>query len=264
MSLYNLYTDEAVTASSQKYDFLLLFEEPLQTNSFTALCQEQVAQSGSLLLVETLNRIAPFAKAAPYAVAADDAKSVFLAGMEYGQSYELIGSALILGIYNPSPSIKSVEFAKELLALEDKIFEYLGQYSSKVLIFVAGFLLQASKRFEIILGGGVTLAKTLLIADKLRETVLMRPNAKNILYVSGDSQETRNELKSLFLHLSYEQKALYAEYDLSEIDEDVLDNVEIEKKEESAGVPALFFYANTCSISNKELLGEVALSYYLL
>lgn len=251
-------------STSQNYDLLLLFEEPPQKGSLEELLSFDTLLATPLLLAHTLNRVCSFSKVTLHSPQSSDAKSVFQAGMDFGRSYELMGSALIIGSMQKEELRKSELFIEELLLQEENIFEFLHAKSSKTLIFLAGFLVEASKRFEILLGGGVTLATALLIADKVRETILMRANSQNILFISSQESLEQEPCKRLFLTLSYEQKTAATNYDFSNSDAEVVNKIADLGDRWSAATPALFYYAHQRKISNETLLEEMELSFYLL
>jgi len=250
--------------TSSNYDLLLLFEESPQSLSLEKLLSFEAFVKTPLLLAHTLNRIAPFSKTTLHTPPQNDAKAIFTAGMDFGRSYELMGSALIIGSMQKEQLRKSEAFVNELLLQEENLFSLLEENSSKTLIFLAGFLVEASKRFEIVLGGGFSLATALLIADRLRETILMRPNVNNILYVSTEESLLQEQLKKLFASLSYEQKALYMKCDFAKNDAAVVQTIAASKDLYTAATPALFYYALGHEIKSDTLLDEMELSYYLL
>ena len=170
-----------------------------------------------------------------------DAKDVFAKGMKYGRSYELKGNYLILGESTPSgtttaassalalgydcendfsssflnvpTNIKSETINKALSLINDDMsnFEKLSLVSDNMLIFCAGFLLEASKRFHVVLAGGTQMASCLLIADKLREDVLMRIQHENITLATTQwvAKDEHSDIAHLLSLLSYTPHALY-------------------------------------------------------
>ncbi|MDQ7067446.1 MAG: hypothetical protein Q9M40_05475 [Sulfurimonas sp.] len=130
--------------------------------------------------------------------------------MAFGKSYELKGSYLILGESTPSGTTTATatalalgydvadDFSSSFLNVPNSVrtqtinaalslvnesmstFEKLSLVSDNMLLFCAGFLLEASSRFHVVLAGGTQMAACLLVADKLREDILMRPKHENI------------------------------------------------------------------------------------
>jgi len=130
--------------------------------------------------------------------------------MKFGEEYELKGNYLILGESTPSGTttatatalalgydckndfsssflsvpndVKNETINKALSLINDNMtnFEKLSIVSDNMLIFCAGFIMSASRRFHIVLAGGTQMAACLLVADALREDVLMRVKHDNM------------------------------------------------------------------------------------
>jgi len=225
-----------------------------------------------------------------------DAKDIFAKGMDFGKSYELKGSYLILGESTPSGtttatasclalgydcendfsssflnvpnSIKS-QTIKEALSLVDEgmsNFEKLSIVSDNMLIFCAGFLLEASRRFHIVLAGGTQMAACLLIADKLREDVLMQLKSDNITlsttaWVAKDSNSDITHLLSL---LSYTPHAIYTEFSFANAEIPVLKKYDEGEAKEGVGAGASLAYATTNNLTNDEVLDAIELIIYTM
>jgi len=220
-----------------------------------------------------------------------DAKEVFTKGMEFGKSYELKGNYLILAESTPSgtttaaasvlalgyeaegcfsSSFKDVpndireKTIKEALGLVNdgmSNFEKLGVVSDNMLIFCAGFLLEATKRFHVVLGGGTQMAACLLIADKLREDVLMRINSKNLTLATTAwvANDKNSDIKKLLGLLSYTPHAVYTELSFTDAQIPVLKKYDEGEAKEGVGAGAALGFANANGETNKSIVDAVEL-----
>lgn len=225
-----------------------------------------------------------------------DAKEVFTKGMEYGRDYELKGNYLILGESTPSgtstaaasvlalgydakddfsssflnvpSSIKGETIKSALSLINDDMsnFEKLSLVSDNMLLFCAGFLLEASRRFHIVLAGGTQMAASLLIADRLKEDVLMRLKSDNITLATTQwvAKDANSDIKHLLSLLSYRPHALYTEFSFAKAEIPVLKKYDEGEAKEGVGAGAALAYGATNSLSNKEVLREIELIMYMM
>lgn len=223
-----------------------------------------------------------------------DAKEIFAKGMDFGRKYELKGNYLILGESTPSGtttalasalalgydcendfsssfldvpnSIKSETVKKALSLINDDMsnFEKLSIVSDNMLIFCAGFLLEASRRFHVVLAGGTQMAASLLIADKLREDVLMQLKSDNITIATTQwvAKDTNSDIKHLLSLLSYTPHALYTEFSFAATEIPVLKKYDEGEAKEGVGAGACLAYGATNGITNEELLNEIEVLIY--
>ena len=103
-------------------------------------------------------------------------------------------------------------------------FEKLSLVSDNMLIFCAGFLLEASKRFHVVLAGGTQMASCLLVADALREDVLMRVKSDNITLATTSwvANDNNSDLKHILSLLSYTPHAVHTSFSFEETEIPVL------------------------------------------
>jgi len=225
-----------------------------------------------------------------------DAKEIFRKGMTFGQNYELKGSYLILGESTPSgtttatasalalgydcaddfsssflnvpSSVRSetINAALSLINEEMDSFTKLSLVSDNMLIFCAGFLLEASRRFHVVLAGGTQMAACLLIADKLREDVLMRLKSENITLATTQwvARDENSNIKHILEQLSYTPHAIYTEFSFSEAEIPVLKKYDEGEAKEGVGAGACLAYANTNSLTNEQVLREIELIMYMM
>jgi NaMN:DMB phosphoribosyltransferase len=138
-------------------------------------------------------------------------------------------------------------------------FEKLSVVSDNMLIFCAGFLMEATRRFHVVLAGGTQMAACLLVADALREDVLMRVKHENITlattqWVAGDKNSNIAHILSL---LSYKPHAVYTTFSFKEATISVLKKYDEGEAKEGVGAGAALGYAYANKSGNKELLEEI-------
>ena len=223
-----------------------------------------------------------------------DAKEIFKKGMKFGREYELKGSYLILGESTPSGTttattsalalgyklkgcfsssfldvpndIKNKTIDEALSLVDDSMnsFEKLGIVSDNMLIFCAGFLLEATKRFHVILAGGTQMATCLLIADKLKEDVLMRLNADNLTLATTQwvAKDENSDIKKILAQLSYTPHAVYTTFSFANAQIPVLKKYDEGEAKEGVGAGATLAYGVACGLENKEVVEAVELIMY--
>jgi len=225
-----------------------------------------------------------------------NAKEVFEKGMAFGKSYELKGSYLILGESTPSgtttatttalalgfpcendfsssflnvPTDVRTETINAALGLIDddmNSFEKLSMVSDNMLVFCAGFLLEASRRFHVVLAGGTQMAACLLVADKLREDILMRLKPENITLATTGwvANDKNSNIKHILEQLSYTPHAIYTEFSFANAEIPILKKYDEGEAKEGVGAGAALAYASSSSISNQELLEAIELIMYAM
>ena len=225
-----------------------------------------------------------------------DAKEVFVKGMAFGKSYELKGNYLILGESTPSGTttaaasvlalgygcendfsssflnvpndIKKVTITKALSHINAAMsnFEKLSLVSDNMLLFCAGFLLEASKRFQIVLAGGTQMAACLLIADKLKEDVLMRIKNENVTLATTKwvAQDTNADIAHILQQLSYTPHALYTDFSFEKTQIPILKKYDEGEAKEGVGAGASLAYAFKNSLSNQTLLDQIEYLIYTM
>ena len=223
-----------------------------------------------------------------------DAKAIFAKGMKAGREYELKGNYLILGESTPSgtttatatalalgydakddfsssflnspDSIKEKTIAQALSLVEADMsnFEKLSLVSDNMLIFCAGFLLEASKRFHIVLAGGTQMAACLLVADALREDVLMRVKSDNITLATTSwvTNDENSDIKHILSLLSYTPHAVLTSFSFAKTEIPVLKKYDEGEAKEGVGAGAALAYAKTNNITNEKLLEAIELLIY--
>ncbi len=223
-----------------------------------------------------------------------DAKSIFEKGRKAGREYELKGNYLILSECVPSgtttatatalalgydcrgdfsssfadvPNSIKNETIDKALSLTDKEmsnFEKLSIVSDNMLIFNAGFLMEASRRFHVVLAGGTQMAACLLVADALREDVLMRVKSDNITLATTSwvANDKNSDIEHLLSLLSYKPHALHTSFSFADAEIPVLHRYDKGEVKEGVGAGAALGYAYANGIENKELLDAIELILY--
>jgi uncharacterized protein (TIGR00303 family) len=225
-----------------------------------------------------------------------DAKDIFYKGLKFGESYELKGTYIILAESTPSGTTTAAAsalalgydckdaFSSSFLNVPNEIrdqtihkalslisedmtnFEKLSLVSDNMLIFCAGFIMSASRRFHIVLAGGTQMAACLLIADALREDVLMRAKHDNITLATTQwvAKDENSDIKYLLSLLSYTPHAIYTTFSFQDSEIEILKKYDEGEAKEGVGAGAALGYANTNKITNKELLEAIELIIYMM
>ena len=223
-----------------------------------------------------------------------EAKKVFLKGMEFGSKYELKGSYLIVGESTPSgtttaeASIRALGFdakgcfsssfldnpknikeqtiqkALSLINEEMSDFEKLSVVSDNMLLFTAGFIYEATKRFEVVLAGGTQMAAVMLIADKQRESMLLRPNHKNLTLATTKwvAKDEKSDIKKLLGFLSYEPNAIYTSFSFENTEIEVLKKYDEGEAKEGVGAGGALSYGVSHGLKNDDIVREIELMMY--
>ncbi|MCF6309469.1 MAG: TIGR00303 family protein [Sulfurimonas sp.] len=223
-----------------------------------------------------------------------DAKDVFEKGMKAGKSYELKGNYLILSECVPSGTTTAAatalalgydcenDFSSSFLNTPDDIknetinsalslidedmsnFEKLSLVSDNMLIFCAGFLLEASRRFHVVLAGGTQMAACLLVADALREDVLMRVKSDNITLATTSwvANDKSSDIKHILSLLSYTPHAVHTSFTFKNAEIPILKKYDDGEAKEGVGAGAALAYAYANRSSNEEILEAIELILY--
>ena len=223
-----------------------------------------------------------------------DAKEIFAKGMKAGKNYELKGNYLILAESTPGGTTTATttalalgydcrdDFSSSFLNSPDSIkektingalslidanmnnFEKLSLVSDNMLIFCAGFLLEASKRFHVVLAGGTQMASCLLVADALREDILMRVKSDNITLATTSwvANDENSDIKHILSHLSYTPHAIHTSFSFAKAEIPVLKKYDEGEAKEGVGAGAALAYAKTNNTTNEELLEAIELLIY--
>lgn len=210
-----------------------------------------------------------------------DAKEVFLKGMDFGKSYELKGSYLILGESIPCGTTTAYasalalgydlkdDFSSSFLELPNNLkemsnFEKLSLVSDNMLLFCAGFILEASRRFHVVLAGGTQMAACLLIADAIREDLLMRVKSDNISFATTSwlVNDKNSNISNILSKLSYKPHAMYTTFSFENAEIPVLKKYNGGEVKDGVGAGATLAYATQNNIENDEILQNIEFMMY--
>lgn len=218
-----------------------------------------------------------------------DAKAVFDKGFDFGKEYQLQGDYLILGESTPSGtttaqasitaldykteglfassfkdapgSIKEETISKALSKLSSNmdLFEKLGHTADNMLMFCAGFILSASRRFNLVLAGGTQMAAVLLIANKIagRQSIHHDHRHIHLCTTKWIAQDKHSNIQALLDQLDYRLKAYYADFSFEDASHPALKLYDEGEAKEGVGAGAAIAYAYAHGISQKELTSKI-------
>lgn len=218
-----------------------------------------------------------------------DAKAVFEKGFEFGKKYLLKGDYLILGESTPSGTttaqasvtaigytskglfassfkdapnnIKEETIAKALGKLNANmgLFEKLGHTADNMLLFTAGFILSASRRFNIVLAGGTQMAAALLISNKIAGMQSIHHDNRHIHLCTTRwiAEDKDSDILSLIGQLDFRLKAYYADFSFADASHPALKLYDEGEAKEGVGAGAAIAYAYAQGISQKELSEKI-------
>lgn len=218
-----------------------------------------------------------------------DAKAVFEKGFEFGKRYRLEGDYLILAESTPSGtttaqasitalgyetkglfassfkdapvSIKEETIQRALSKLHSNmgLFEKLGHTADNMLLFNAGFLLSASRRFNVVLAGGTQMAAVLLIANKIAAMQGIHHDHRHIHLCTTKwiAEDTHSDIQALIAQLDFRLKAYYADFSFAKSTHPALKLYDEGEAKEGVGAGAAAAYAYAHGISEEELIKKI-------
>ncbi len=218
-----------------------------------------------------------------------DAKSVFDKGRAFGRTYRLRGDYLILAestpagtttaeasikalgfktdtlfassFKNPPLQIKKATIQASLAKLNSSMssFEKLGHTSDNMLMFVAGFTLEASRRFRVVLGGGTQMAAALLIADTIAQKQQIHFDYRNIYLATTSwiAKDGSSNISKLLNQLSFRVKAQYSDFSYKDAQVSVLKLYDEGEAKEGVGAGAALAFGASKNLTQKEITDKV-------
>lgn len=221
--------------------------------------------------------------------AAFDAKAVFEKGRVYAKGYTPSGDYIILGESTPSGtttaqaaikalgletdglfassfkespvSIKEETIEKALSKIKTNmsLYEKLGHTADQTLLFAAGFMLEASKRFNVVLAGGTQMAAALLIADALstKESIWFDPRRITLCTTGWIARDGASNINALLQQLSFRVKAVYADFSYEDANIPVLKLYDEGEAKEGVGAGAAIAYGYMQGLNQKEVTARV-------
>jgi hypothetical protein len=269
MKTYNILTNKLDKIQSDKADFLLISQSPESVYSFNEMSTRAENLYSPMLITHAINNLIPFSSLellnlTTIDMELSDARAIFTKGMAFGQSYELKGNYLILA-QNTEDIEKNA--LNTLLSIQDNnqmsIFEKLSHNCDATLIFCAGFLLEASRRFHVVVGGGIEMALVLLISDLLRGDVLMRLKSENITYSTTPWSACQQNMLEILKQLSYTPHAISTECNLEHAEIEEVKKIGLLTEKDKAGAGAALAYGVVHGLTNEALLSEMELIVYM-
>lgn len=218
-----------------------------------------------------------------------DAKTVFEKGVAFGRQYELEGDYLILGESTPSGtttaqaaitalgykvegffassfkdaplSIKEQTISKALAKLQPNmgIFDKLGHTADNMLLFNAGFILAASRRFNIVLAGGTQMLAVLLIANKIAAMQAIHHDHRHIHLCTTKwiARDPHSDIQALIEQLDFRLKAYYADFTFEDAHIPVLKLYDEGEAKEGVGAGAAIAYGYMQGLTRQQITARV-------
>ena len=218
-----------------------------------------------------------------------DAKAIFDKGFDFGKRYKLTGDYLILGESTPSgtttaqacisalgykteglfassfkdvpASVKAQTISASLAKLTNSmsVFEKLGHTADNMLVFTAGFILSASRRFNVVLAGGTQMVAALLIANKIAGRQAIHHDHRHIHLCTTKwiAHDKHSDIQALIDQLDFRLKAYYADFSFEDAKHPALKLYDEGEAKEGVGAGACIAYAFAQGISQKALTAKV-------
>jgi uncharacterized protein (TIGR00303 family) len=218
-----------------------------------------------------------------------DAKTVFQKGRQFGRTYKPEGDYVIVGESTPAgtttaqaaiaalgydhdglfaSSFKEAPVAikrRTLDAALDKLtsgmglFEKLGHTADNTLLFVAGFVLEACRRFPVVLGGGTQMAAALLIANKIggRDGLPMDPRKITLCTTRWIAEDGTSNLVALIEQLDFRPRTFYADFLYTDATIPVLKLYDEGEAKEGVGAGAAVAYGYMHGLTQPEITAQV-------
>ena len=260
MKIFNLFTGEEDSFISGKADFILACMQKNEQDIFSQDSSQITlnATPSPIVITKAINNLLPFHSTEVLDLSylkELSSKSIFQEGMKHGVRYELRGNFLIL-----AGDFSDNKFTNE----KTTTFEELDSFSDKRLIYYAGFVVEASRRFHIVLSGRLEMVFCLLIAENLREKTLMRIKHANVTIatVAFTQNDTFKEMLKPLSRLSYQPHAVYTTFSFQKTEIDSLKAYNQGNVKDDFGTGATLCQAINNSLTNQELLDAIELIIY--
>ncbi len=218
-----------------------------------------------------------------------DAKTVFEQGRQFGRRYRPQGDYVIIGESTPSGTttaqaavaamgfdndglfassfkespvaIKQQVIGKALAKLDNNmgLFEKLGHTADNTLMFVAGYVLEACRRYPVVLGGGTQMAAALLIANKVsgRDGLPMDPRKITLCTTRWIAQDGASNITALLDQLDFRPKAVYADFLYADAKIPVLKLYDEGEAKEGVGAGAAIAYGYMQGLTRQQITERV-------
>ena len=217
-------------------------------------------------------------------------KEIFEKGRDFGSSYTPEGDYIIVGESTPAGtttalasivalgydelrdafsssfaaepnSLKAIvmNHAHNNITVDMDIYERLSHTADNMLIFVAGFVLEASKKHRVVLAGGTQMAAALLIAENLADTLDAELNDSNIFLATTSwvRNDYNSDIVTILEQLYFDVQSFYADFTFSDSNHPALKLYDEGEAKEGVGAGAALCYALSHGVSEKEIIEEV-------
>jgi len=250
--------------NSSALDIEYIINEKLVSSSDTS------SISIAAFIIRALHNLNPFSSIEALNLIFDSksTKDIFGEGMAFGREYELKGNYLILELGHLSEIKNDISI---ILALgsDSEInhtsnFQKLSNIKNKALIFCAGFFLEASRRFHIVLSSSVQTVASLLISDKLREDVLMRLKNNNITLTQTQwlVENKKPVIIDFTSKLSYTPHIFYTAFNFKNSEISTLREYDYNQVDTTINTSASLAYGINSRLSQEEILNEIEILIY--
>ena len=218
-----------------------------------------------------------------------DAKALFEKGREAGKAYELKGEYLVLGESTPSGTTTAYATGKSLgfnadgyfsssfkavpsdiksrvvrqaianTTQEMPSFKKLSETADNMLMFCAGFALEASKRFKVMLAGGTQMAAVLMILDTLAKEEKLDFKADNLFLCTTKwvSEDANSDIEGLLQQLSFPLTSFDTDFDFSHSEHPALKLYDEGEAKEGVGAGAAIAYLYAHGVDKQSITKAV-------
>ncbi len=218
-----------------------------------------------------------------------DAEETFEAGLDFGRRYRLSGDFAVVGESTPggtttaqaavgalgydtaghfassfrhAPAALKADTVRRALATVPPgagTFARLGQTADRTLLFTAGFMLTASRRFPVVLGGGTQMAAALLIADTLARQlrIAFDPRRLTLCTTRWIADDGASDIAALLRQLSFDVRACYADFLYTDATVPVLRRYDEGEAKEGVGAGAALAYGLGNGLSPAQITARV-------
>jgi len=212
-----------------------------------------------------------------------DAKEIIQKGVDFAKVYKHDNELLIIGESTPSgtttayavgktlgyksdgyfsssflnvpSSLKEEVVAKALKNATGDIYDRLGSVADNMILFLAGFVSEYSKKGFIALGGGTQMAAVLLVVDALDLDI----NSKHVALMTTKwvYEDKNSDIKGLLEQLSFDIDSYFADFSFEKANIPVLKLYDKGEAKEGVGAGAALCFAKMLGHTNEEILTQV-------
>ncbi|MEA2110428.1 MAG: nicotinate-nucleotide--dimethylbenzimidazole phosphoribosyltransferase [Campylobacterota bacterium] len=218
-----------------------------------------------------------------------NSRCIFFKGVDAAKNYTPKSGTLILGESTPSgtttanatikalgfnsdgmfassfkdapTSVKEKHIAQALSHIDNSMssFEKLSAVADNMLIFCAGFILEATQHYRVILAGGTQMAAVLLTAQKLALELKIGFKSANISLCTTAwvVEDENSNILGLLNQLSTPVESYYADFHFTHANISVLKSYDDGEAKEGVGAGAAIAYLFANGFSEQEITNSV-------